>query len=81
MNKLAVTIGCAMVAVTSAYAGEGMWTPDNLPKQELQTKYKFTPSAQWVDHAQKAALRQRLTFDRSRADRTATPANISPKSA
>lgn len=56
MNKYVIVAGFAL-ATASAYAGEGMWTPDNLPKQELATKYKFTPTAQWVDHAQKAALR------------------------
>jgi Peptidase S46 len=57
MNKFVIAVGFALVTASAAYAGEGMWTPDNLPKQELATKYKFTPTAQWVDHAQKAALR------------------------
>jgi len=56
MNKIAIAIACAF-ATTAAWAGEGMWTPDNLPKQELKTKYNFTPTAQWVEHAQHAALR------------------------
>ena len=57
MKRIATLIGLAALTAASAYAGEGMWTPDNLPKQELATKYKFTPTAQWIDHAQKAALR------------------------
>jgi hypothetical protein len=57
MKNFAIVTGFALATASAAYAGEGMWTPDNLPKQELATKYKFTPSAQWVDHAQKAALR------------------------
>ncbi len=57
MKKFVIVAGFALATASAAYAGEGMWTPDNLPKQELATKYKFTPTAQWVDHAQKAALR------------------------
>ena len=57
MKKFFIVVGVALATASAAYAGEGMWTPDNLPKQELVTKYKFTPTAQWVDHAQKAALR------------------------
>jgi hypothetical protein len=56
MNKIAITIACTL-ATTAAWAGEGMWTPDNLPRQELQSKYNFTPTAQWIEHAQHAALR------------------------
>ena len=56
MNKIVSAVACALVA-TSAWAGEGMWTPDNLPKQELKSRYNFTPTAQWVEHAQHAALR------------------------
>ena len=57
MKNFAIVASFALATASTAYAGEGMWTPDNLPKQELATKYKFTPTAQWVDHAQKAALR------------------------
>ncbi len=57
MKSFAIVASFAFATASAAYAGEGMWTPDNLPKQELATKYKFTPTAQWVDHAQKAALR------------------------
>ncbi|HZP66162.1 MAG TPA: S46 family peptidase [Rudaea sp.] len=57
MNRIAIAIVSTLVASASAFAAEGMWTPDNLPKQELAEKYKFTPTAQWVAHAQHAALR------------------------
>jgi hypothetical protein len=57
MKNFAIVASFALATASAAYAGEGMWTPDNLPKQELATKYKFTPTGQWVDHAQKAALR------------------------
>ncbi len=56
MKTIAI-ISAALAVCASAYAGEGMWTPDNLPTKELQSKYKFSPTKQWVEHAQKAALR------------------------
>ena len=57
MSKISVALASIFLTSVSAYAAEGMWTPDGLPKQELQTKYKFTPTQQWVDHVQHAALR------------------------
>lgn len=57
MSKIAIAAVCALLASSAAWASEGMWTPDNLPKKELQDKYKFTPDAQWVSHTQHAALR------------------------
>jgi len=44
-------------ACGSAFAAEGMWTPDNLPGAQLKAKYQFSPDAAWVAHAQRAALR------------------------
>ena len=31
-------------------ADEGMWTFDNPPIKQLQQKYNFTPTQQWLDH-------------------------------
>ncbi len=56
MKKIVITV-CALVTSAGAFAGEGMWTPDNLPKAQLQEKYKFAPTQKWVDHVQHAALR------------------------
>jgi len=57
MNKIAVALFLMFVTASSAMAGEGMWTPDNLPKKDVQAQYGFTPDAKWADHVQKAALR------------------------
>ena len=57
MKTIAIISAAALAVCASAYAGEGMWTPDNLPIKEVQSKYKFTPTRQWIEHAQKAALR------------------------
>ena len=38
-------------------ADEGMWTLDHLPLQQMQQRYGFTPSAQWIDLVQHASVR------------------------
>src|SRR5262249_11899531 len=38
-------------------ADEGMWTLDNLPTKLLKENYGFTPTADWVEHLQKASVR------------------------
>ena len=41
----------------AAWAAEGMWTLDNLPKAELKKKYGFEPDAAWVDKVMKSSVR------------------------
>src|SRR6266704_7071732 len=38
-------------------ADEGMWTFDNPPIQQLQTRYGFTPAGKWLDHVRLASVR------------------------
>ena len=38
-------------------ADEGMWTFDNPPLKQLQDKYKFTPTPQWLDHIRLSSVR------------------------
>jgi hypothetical protein len=38
-------------------AEEGMWTFDNLPAKQLQEKYNFVASKQWLEHLQLASVR------------------------
>lgn len=40
-----------------ARADEGMWTLDNLPAQQIQQRYGFTPDKAWIDLVQHASLR------------------------
>src|SRR5215210_2369815 len=50
----------AWAALTSGgivYADEGMWVFNNLPRQQLQERYGFEPSPEWVEHLRSAAVR------------------------
>lgn len=39
------------------WADEGMWTFDNPPVKQLQEKYNFTPTQQWLDHLRLSSVR------------------------
>ena len=49
--------GLLVAGAGSAIADEGMWTLDHLPTKQMQLRYGFTPSQQWTDLVQHAALR------------------------
>ncbi|KGI79052.1 S46 family peptidase [Oleiagrimonas soli] len=59
MKRLILTLltGLLLATAGSAMADEGMWTLDHLPIKQMQQKYGFTPTQQWIDHVQHAALR------------------------
>jgi hypothetical protein len=59
MKRLMLMMLAAILVASagSAMADEGMWTLDHLPVKQMQKKYGFTPSAQWTDLVQHAALR------------------------
>jgi len=44
-------------AASTSFADEGMWTFDNLPAKQLQQKYNFVASKQWLEHIQLASVR------------------------
>lgn len=57
MSKPVFALVFMLATCASAFADEGMWTPDNLPRTEVQARHGFTPDAAWATHVQKAALR------------------------
>jgi len=49
---LAAALFCSAIP-----ADEGMWTFDNPPLKQLQEKYNFTPTQQWLDHLRLSCVR------------------------
>jgi hypothetical protein len=46
-----------LIASIPSRADEGMWTYDNLPVKQLQDKYHFVPTQQWLDHVRLSCVR------------------------
>jgi hypothetical protein len=53
---LVVLIG-VLAGIKPSSADEGMWTFDNPPLKQLQDKYNFTPTTQWLDHIRLSSVR------------------------
>ena len=56
LASAAILLG-AVVAVAPVRADEGMWTFDNPPVKQLQKKYGFTPTREWLDHVRLSSVR------------------------
>jgi Peptidase S46 len=52
---LAAAFGFCLVV--PAFADDGMWTFDNPPTKQLQEKYNFTPTQEWLDHIRLSSVR------------------------
>ena len=52
-----LTTAILLALTPTAFAAEGMWTLDNLPRATLAERYGFKPDAQWLQHAQHSAVR------------------------
>jgi hypothetical protein len=56
--RLAVACGATLVCTLApCVADEGMWTFDNPPVHQLQTRYGFTPTQAWLDHVRLSSVR------------------------
>jgi peptidase S46-like protein len=53
----ALLCGGILIATTASRADEGMWTFDNPPIKQLQEKYHFTPTKEWLDHVRLSCVR------------------------
>jgi hypothetical protein len=46
-----------LALAAAARADEGMWLFNHPPRKQLEQKYKFDPTAAWLEHLQKASVR------------------------
>jgi V8-like Glu-specific endopeptidase len=56
MNRLLAAWILVFVAA-NAHADEGMWTFNAFPSQDVQRKYGFAPSQEWLDHLRLSSVR------------------------
>ncbi len=57
-NNRNCILGLILLAGAAASrADEGMWTFDNPPAKQLQAKYHFTPTQEWLDHVRLSCVR------------------------
>jgi hypothetical protein len=57
VRQVSAALLAAALLCPAIPADEGMWTFDNPPIKQLQEKYKFTPTQQWLDHLRLASVR------------------------
>ncbi len=55
--KLKSLVAFASVAALSAFADEGMWLYNQVPREALRERYRFEPSDEWLEHLQKSSVR------------------------
>ena len=56
-QSLRLALAATSLLAFTAHADEGMWTFDNIPAAQIQAKYGFTPTQQWLDHVRLSSVR------------------------
>lgn len=56
MRKTLVSLLLVLLALPAA-SDEGMWLFNRAPLQQIKQRYGFEPTAQWLEHLQKASVR------------------------
>ncbi|MCS6806144.1 MAG: S46 family peptidase [Blastocatellia bacterium] len=54
---ISVLLLTSLISGPVALAEEGMWTFDNPPIKQLQERYGFTPTQEWLDHVRLSCVR------------------------
>jgi hypothetical protein len=54
---LVISSCAALLFSVPVRSDEGMWTFDNPPLKQLQERYHFTPTQQWLDHVRLSCVR------------------------
>jgi hypothetical protein len=57
LPSFATLLFIPLLLLPAAQADEGMWLFNAPPTKQLQEKYGFTPTQEWLDHLQKASVR------------------------
>jgi hypothetical protein len=58
LNRLfPILCGCMLIGLAASFADEGMWTFDNLPRAQLQKRYGFEPTVEWLDRVRLSSVR------------------------
>jgi hypothetical protein len=57
VRQVCAALLTAALLAPAGFADEGMWTFDNPPLKQLQEKYHFTPTQQWLNHLRLASVR------------------------
>jgi hypothetical protein len=57
-RRLAAIASCGLLlGCMPLRSDEGMWTFDNPPTKQLEAKYHFTPTREWLDHVRLSCVR------------------------
>jgi hypothetical protein len=52
-----LSVSLVSIATVAAVADEGMWLFNRPPRKELQEKYGFEPTPEWLEHVRKSSVR------------------------